>query len=130
MYTMMIVDDEKRILKAMERIFRCLDDVTIEYLQCPATALERSRTATFDVIMSDYRMPEMNGIEFLTRTRQYQPDSRRIILSAHIDANSLTQAINEAGIDEFLTKPWDNDVLVKTVYDACRRKTSTLPENN
>lgn len=128
MYNVMIVDDEECILKAMERIFRFCSDLNIEYFQSPEQALRRSRVFVFDVIMSDYRMPEMNGLDFLIATKEFQPDAMRIILSAHVDAGSLMQAINQVGIDKYLTKPWDNEELIETIYSACKRRT-TIVEN-
>lgn len=128
MFSIMIVDDEEYILKAMQRLLRTCEDFNIECFTCPTEALRRCQVSVFDVILSDYRMPGMNGVEFLTEARQLQPESARLILSAHVDAEAIMNAINQAGISKFLTKPWDSDELVAAVYEAARLR-QTLQEN-
>ena len=72
------------------------------------------------VIISDLRMPGMNGIEFLSRVKKLYPDTVRIILSGHGDLASVTDAINHGAIYQFLSKPWDDGVMLDTINDAFR----------
>lgn len=122
----MIVDDEEYILKAMQRLLRPCEDMAVECFTSPTEALRRCRASVFDVILSDYRMPHMDGVEFLTEVRSLQPDAARLILSAHVDADAIMKAINNAGITKFLTKPWDGDTLIQSIYEAARTKMEIL----
>lgn len=73
------------------------------------------------VILSDQRMPDMSGAEFLARVRQLYPESIRIILTGHTDIDLITGAINRGAIYKFLTKPWDDDQLREEIREAFRR---------
>lgn len=72
------------------------------------------------VIISDQRMPEMNGTEFLRRVKELYPDTVRIVLSGYTDLESVTQSINEGALYKFLTKPWEDDQLRAQVQEAFR----------
>ena len=128
MFSIMIVDDEEYILKAMQRILRSCEDFKIECFLSPEEALRRCQIAVFDVILSDYRMPVMNGVDFLSAARILQPESARMILSAHVDAEAIMNAINQAGISRFLVKPWNSEELIEAVYEAARKR-KELQEN-
>lgn len=128
MFSIMIVDDEEYILKAMQRILRSCEEFRIECFLSPEEALRRCHISVFDVILSDYRMPGMNGVEFLSAARVLQPDSARLILSAHVDAEAIMNAINQAGISRFLVKPWNSEELMEAVYEAARKR-KELQEN-
>ena len=78
-------------------------------------ALERSRHTAYDLVLSDYRMPGMNGVEFLSAFRQLQPDAERLILSGYADLNALIEAINAAGIRRFIAKPWKDYELIAAI---------------
>ncbi|MNY26694.1 Hydrogenase transcriptional regulatory protein hupR1 [compost metagenome] len=70
------------------------------------------------VILSDQRMPEMNGTAFFSRVKDLYPDTIRIVLSGYTDLTSVTEAINQGAIYKFLTKPWDDAQLRATVAQA------------
>jgi len=70
------------------------------------------------VIISDQRMPHMNGTEFLSRVKEMYPDTIRLVLSGYTDLKSITDAINQGAIYKFLTKPWDDDALRERIHDA------------
>ena len=76
---------------------------------------------TVGVIISDQRMPEMTGVEFLSRVKEAYPDTVRIVLSGYTELNSVTDAINRGAIYKFLTKPWDDDLLRVNVEEAFHR---------
>jgi len=78
-------------------------------------ALERARSHHYALAISDYRMPEMNGVDFLTALRTLQPDCQRIILSGYADLNALVRAVNEAAIARFIAKPWADYELLSAV---------------
>ena len=126
MARILLVDDEPNILAALRRTLHARDefegtaayDITV--YASPIDALAASETQTFDLVISDYRMPEMNGVTFLTDFRYLQPDCIRIILSGMTDLDGLIRAINEVEIYRFLAKPWNDFELRSTVAGALR----------
>ncbi|KAH0533573.1 hypothetical protein GP486_008988, partial [Trichoglossum hirsutum] len=83
--------------------------------------LELLATHPVGVIISDQRMPEMTGVEFLRRVKRLYPDTVRIVLSGYTDLKSITDAINEGSIYRFLTKPWEDEHLLSNVREAFQR---------
>lgn len=115
---LMIVDDEQNVLTALLRICRGQKQWDIETYTDPDDALKRAQTTNFDLFLSDYRMPQMNGVEFLTAIKNLQPDAMRLILSGQTDREGLLGAINEAEIYHFIDKPWFDDDLIKVLQQA------------
>src|SRR5690349_19996247 len=98
------VDDEPNILQAFERQMRWQFD--LQTALGPELGLKAiSESGPFAVVVSDLRMPNMNGIEFLSRVRQAAPNTTRIMLNAPADLTPALKAVNEAKIFQFLTKP-------------------------
>ena len=118
------VDDEINVLHALQRTLRQAvfdDELRIEVFTDPKLALARSRKVAFDVVISDYRMPEMNGVEFLSAFRQIQPDAVRLTLSASTEFDTLMQVINQAEVFRFIAKPWQSADLIETMRLALLR---------
>lgn len=134
MARIILVDDEENILRALRRVLGtpeawCGDTFgdgaegaprnTLEIFTSPLAALARAREGVpFDVVISDYRMPDMDGVAFLKNLREIQPDTVRIILSGYADLEGLIGAINDAKIHHFICKPWDDYALCATVRQA------------
>lgn len=126
MSRVMLVDDEESILKSLKRILRLAPctfggksfTLEVETYSSPLEALEAARHDDYDLFVSDYRMPVMDGIEFLKATKEIRPDAARLILSGYADLNGLIAAINEAGILRFIAKPWNDYELVATIAQA------------
>lgn len=119
----LLVDDEEYVCKALVRQLRGVDRAgdapyRIEWFTRPHDALARCREAAFDLVVSDYRMPEMDGVAFLGAQRALQPDCARLILSGQADLPGLVRAINHAGISRFLAKPWGEAELILAVESA------------
>jgi response regulator RpfG family c-di-GMP phosphodiesterase len=114
----MLVDDEPHNLSAMMRVLRMQGDHEIERFDAPAAALERARETQFDIVIADYRMPEMDGARFLQAFRQLQPNAYRIIVSGYADSELLRSAINQAQLHRFIEKPVDNMVLLEAVEEG------------
>lgn len=118
---LLLVDDEPSILAALRRLLRP-DGYQISAETDPRTALARLEQEEYDLIISDQRMPEMTGVEFLRHAKELRPHSMRIVLSGYTDLNSVTSAINEGAIYKFLTKPWDAVQLRNHIAAAVRHK--------
>jgi len=115
------VDDETNVLRALERTF--LDD---DFEILTATSGEEGlrileNHGPCQVVISDYRMPAMDGVAFLKEVYQRWPDTVRIVLSGYADTASIVSAINEGHIYKFLPKPWDDNELRVTIANALER---------
>ncbi len=114
------VDDEQNVLNAIRRLF-IDDDYTVLTATSGNEGLEVLEQEHVQLIISDYRMPGMNGVEFLKEACNRQPDTVRIVLSGYADAASIVAAINEGQIYKFVPKPWNDDELRVTVFNAIER---------
>lgn len=112
------VDDERNVLRALERIFLD-DDYQIMTAGSGQEGLDILETdPDTQVVISDYRMPGMNGVDFLREVYSRHPDTIRIVLSGYADTASVVAAINEGQIYKFVPKPWNDDELRMTIAKA------------
>ena len=120
MHRIMLVDDEENILNALRRLFAAGDrKIQVETFVSPHAALARAKEGVaFDAVISDYRMPEMDGVVFLREFIKEQPHAVRLILSGYADLDALVGAINEAQIYRFISKPWHDIELRAAVAQA------------
>lgn len=118
----LLVDDEPHIIAAVRRELRLppndIYDYAVETFSDPVAALERCATVHFDAVISDYRMPGMDGVEFIRRVRTLFPDCARIILSGQTDMPALVRMVNELDIYRFIAKPWNPYYLKATLGQA------------
>jgi two-component system, probable response regulator PhcQ len=117
MNRIMLVDDEPNILNALRRALAG-EPYAIEAYTDPEQALERFDAAPCDLVLSDYRMPRMNGVALLEAVKARQPDTLRIILSGYADLDAVISAINVAEIYRFLAKPWEDYDLKAVIANA------------
>ncbi|HEX3123236.1 MAG TPA: EAL domain-containing protein, partial [Rhodanobacteraceae bacterium] len=118
--TLLLVDDEQSILSALTRVMR-RDGYRILTATTGREGLELLALNHVQVIISDQRMPGMSGTEFLNAVKQLYPDTMRIILSGYTDLEVVTDSVNRGAVFKFLTKPWDDKLLLDQVRDAFRR---------
>lgn len=116
MKKILLVDDEQNVLNALRRELK--DHYEIETFDSPAAALRHCRDNAFDLVISDYKMPEMNGLEFLKQFGQMQPDASRLVLSGEADIDALIRTINETHIYRFVAKPWEKADLLSNIQQA------------
>ena len=113
----LFVDDDPRVLQAFERQF--YKQFEMRTATGPEIGLEvLSKGGPFAAVVSDLRMPGMNGIEFLTRVRQAAPDTVRVMLTGDADLSAAMSAVNEGKIFQFLTKPCPSEMLIRTLEAA------------
>lgn len=133
-HRLLIVDDEPNVLNALRRLFTLylpagVERLTVETFTSPLAALQRAgEGAAFDAVISDYRMPEMDGVAFLKAFRDIQPDAVRIILTGYAELGALIAAINDAQIERFVAKPW-NDYELRLALAHALAHNDLLREN-
>lgn len=115
-YSILCVDDENNILKALQRTFFNLP-INIHTALSGKEGLDILEKEKIDLIITDYRMPEMDGIEFLKKAIIISPETERIMLSGYSDLEVTIAAINEGAIHKYITKPWDNKEFSTVVMD-------------
>lgn len=122
---LLLVDDEENILRALVRLLR-RDGYRIFTATSAAAAFEILAVHDIHVVLSDQRMPGMDGTEFLRRVKEMYPRTVRMVLSGFTDLATVTEAINRGAIYKFLTKPWEDDSLREQVREAFRRHATEL----
>jgi serine/threonine-protein kinase len=112
----LFVDDEVRILAALKSIFR--DKYEVETVMSGDSAVELLKRKSFHVVVSDQRMPGMQGVDLLRHVREVTPKTVRLLLTGYSDLASIVGSINEGEVYRFVSKPWDNDELATTLREA------------
>ena len=120
--TIVLVDDEEMVLISLSSFFTLETDYHIETFTRPADALEFIKENSVDLIISDYLMPEMDGISFLAKVREIKPEVPRIILTGYADKENAIKAINEVGLFQYIEKPWDNEDIHLIVRNGLEKK--------
>lgn len=129
-YTLLFVDDERNILSALRRIFRN-DGYLILTAESGVEALKLIEEHDVSVIVSDQRMPNMNGAQLLTESKLIAPHAIRILLTGYSDIDDAVKSINDGQIFRYLTKPWDDRelkfaILQALVYHDLSRRSESL----
>lgn len=117
--TLLLLDDEDNVLRALVRLFR-RDGYKVLTASTVREAFDLLASNPVQVIVSDQRMPDMSGTEFLAKVRELYPDTVRMVLSGYTDLATITEAINRGSIYRFLTKPWNDDELRGHIEAAFR----------
>ena len=124
---LLLVDDEENILKSIRRVLR-RGDWVIETALDAETGLELLERFSPEVVISDFRMPGMNGVDFLSKVKERSPRTQRIMLTGQADQQAIEEAINRSEIFRFVAKPWNDSHLVLTVKSAFEQH-ALLTEN-
>jgi two-component system response regulator AtoC len=125
-FPILVVDDEEDNLDAFRFAFR--KSFQISYALGGQAALDLLDRVDAAVIVSDQRMPKMNGIEFLKRAKERRPDAFGILLTAYADLPVLVEAINSGGVDRYVQKPWDSKELSAILRQGIK-SFATIREN-
>ncbi len=102
-----VVDDEEMVVISLKALLELEGEFEVSGFTDLAAAESFFASHPVDVVISDYRMPGMNGLELLKRLKATRPETTRILLTSHADASSAIEAINEVGLFQYLEKPWD-----------------------
>lgn len=133
MRRIILVDDEPNVLTSLHRLLKRhspYGEIHIELCSSPIEALKLARLAVYDVVITDYNMPQLNGVDFLSKWKQIQADSVRIILTASSDFGQVQDAINKVNIFKYILKPWSDESFLETIGDALRRHDETIDKKN
>lgn len=110
--TVVIVDDEEMVLTSLSSFLALETDYNVETFTSAKKALEFIKKSDVGLVISDYLMPEMDGISFLAKVKEVKPQIPRIILTGYADKENAIKAINDVGLFQYLEKPWSNDDLL------------------
>ncbi|MEW6668996.1 MAG: response regulator [Thermodesulfobacteriota bacterium] len=116
-HTVLCVDDEENILHSLKRLLR-REDYLLLTATSGAEALRMLKSEEVHVAISDQRMPEMSGVEFLARMKEEYPDVIRIVLTGYTDVDCITESINKGHIYKLLLKPWNDQNLKLEIRQA------------
>jgi len=119
--TLLLVDDEPSILSALRRLFRP-QGYRVLTAEGGQAALDLVHGESIDLVISDMRMPGMDGAQFLEKVRQAQPHAARILLTGYADIASTIAAINGGEIHRYIAKPWDDNDIQLVVREALARR--------
>lgn len=110
-HTIFILDDEQNILSSLSRLLRG-EDREINTAENVSQAMDKLKSlGGADLIISDNRLPDGTGVDFLTKARQLYPDSIRILFTGYPDLEAAISSINKGQVYRFITKPWDNEEM-------------------
>ena len=121
MSKIVVVDDEKMVTSAFKALFKVEGYSDVHLFNNPKEAVEFLKTDKPDLIISDFIMPEMNGLEFLTEAKKLHPEVSMILLTGYADKENAIRAINEIGLYKYIEKPWDNDDLLMNIKNGIER---------
>ncbi len=116
-----VVDDEKMVTSAFKTLLKVEGFTDAAFFNNPKEAVEFLKTETPDIIISDFVMPEMNGLEFLKAAKKLHPEVSMILLTGYADKENAIKAINETGLYKYIEKPWDNDDLIINIKNGIER---------
>lgn len=120
-FRVLTVDDEEDIRESIKQLLELsLEDVEVTTAGDGIQALKALDKADFDLILTDYKMPHMDGLEFLKRAMVKHPHVPRLMLTAYPDPNLAARAVKEAGVGLFIAKPFDMEYLLDVVKSLLR----------
>lgn len=120
--TIVLVDDEEMVLTSLRSILSLETDYEIKTFLSAKQALQHISNGDVDLVISDYLMPEMDGITFLAKVRELKPEIPRIILTGYADKENAIKAINEVGLYQYIEKPWDNEDLMIIIRNGLEKQ--------
>ena len=122
-FKILIVDDELDVLNSLDLALKTAKEFKgeITTVSDGETALAEMMRNDYDLVLADYKMPGMNGIELLTEVKNKHPNAARILITGYTDVDTALEAINKAKVDQYIEKPCHKDKLRSTVHKALKR---------
>ena len=120
--SVLIVDDEEMVLTSLSTYLALETEYEVVTFTSATRALEHIAQHDVGIIISDFLMPEMDGIRFLARAKELRPDTPRVILTGYADKENAIKAINQVGLYQYVEKPWDNDDIRLIIRNGLEKK--------
>ena len=121
MGNIVVLDDEKMVTSAFKTLLKVEGFDNANFFNKPKEALDFLKTTKPDLIISDFMMPDMNGLEFLTKAKKLHPECSMILLTGYADKENAIKAINDIGLYKYIEKPWNNDDLIMNIKNGIER---------
>ena len=116
-----VVDDERIVTSAFKTLLKVEGFSDAHFFNGPKDALDYLKDNQPDLVISDFLMPEMNGLEFLSEVKKLYPEVSKILLTGYADKENAIKAINEIGLYRYIEKPWNNDDLIINIKNGIER---------
>ncbi|MCM1340056.1 MAG: ATP-binding protein [Muribaculaceae bacterium] len=116
-----VVDDERIVTSAFSTLLKVEGFSDAHFFNNPKEALEFLKSNIPDLVISDFLMPDMNGLEFLSEVKKLYPEVSKILLTGYADKENAIRAINEVGLYRYIEKPWNNDDLIINIKNGIER---------
>ncbi|MEE9116734.1 MAG: response regulator [Thermoplasmata archaeon] len=131
-YNILIVDDEEKVLKALQMTLKRTDafNSQIRTASNGEEGLAKLAEGNFDLVLSDFRMPKMDGVEFLNKVRLEYPYIVRILITGYSEIDVAKNAITKSKVHSYVEKPWDRDELVSIICNELRTRDEKGEESN
>ena len=120
--TIVLVDDEEMVVTSIKSFLTLETDYIVQAFTSAREALEYVRSNRTDLVISDYLMPDMDGIEFLAQVKKERPQATRILLTGYADKENAIKAINDVGLFQYIEKPWENDDLKIIIRNGLEKR--------
>ncbi len=126
-HQILLVDDDRTCLRMLKKMLGSIPNCEIDAFTSASSALEKSLQVDYDIVISDYMMPEMDGITFLKKFIKSQPRTSRIMLSSYCTKESLYGAVNEAQILRYIEKPCNEHALRAIISQVLKERVHHQP---
>ncbi|MFQ5674294.1 MAG: PP2C family protein-serine/threonine phosphatase [bacterium] len=121
-HVVMVVDDEEMVTQTLAAYLSLETDYEVLPFQSPEEALDALKAKPVDIVISDFLMPDMDGLQFLTEVKKIAPEATLILLTGYADKENAIKGINEIGLFQYIEKPWDNEDLKLTIRNGIQHK--------
>jgi DNA-binding NtrC family response regulator len=121
-FNIVLVDDEEMVLKSLNSFLNLETEYNVFTFTSAREALTYIKNNDVDLVISDYLMPEMDGITFLGKVKAVKPEVPRIILTGYADKENAIKAINDVGLFHYIEKPWDNNDLLIIIRNGLEKQ--------
>jgi response regulator RpfG family c-di-GMP phosphodiesterase len=118
----LVVDDEEMVLVSIKSFLMLETEYEVLTANSPPEGVEVVKQRTIDLVISDYLMPEMDGITFLMQVKNLQPHTIRILLTGYADKENAIKAINDVGLYQYIEKPWQNADLAIVIRNGLEKR--------
>ena len=121
-YVVAVIDDEPMVTQSIKNFLALETDYRVLVFNSPRAAIDSLREQPVDVVISDYLMPDLNGIEFFLQLKEIQPHATRILLTGYADKENAIKAINDVGLYQYIEKPWENEDLKLIIRNGIEKR--------